>query len=432
MSAGSLFRIAGNETEGYTIRVAGDSRYYVYAINTENADSNVGVAAFDVPTAACYWKIGQQSDGWNIIPQNGSNGWAVRGVSDGFSHIGQQNTNTASGNIWYIDTPATYALQHTGTGKIGDYPAFDADVVSALSEAFGADVFDQDAADKAFAGYQLLCNGNLVTPASGLYQIFYLRAQRHLFWDAGKKAITFANDGAATPKYYWTVKFAGNEAVINGSTGLLFAKYPGGYYSRITSPDVMPSVSLQRAPNADTGLAYTENYFLFPNVHLSEDKSYTINGYTAYNSDTNPYFLTTYASSGVGNQYAFEPVTFANGDAAYYVQTSGVPEGERPALTCILHGYSGNPTVYDGGFFVLPVPPSADDFTATDIAGHHYRITVNGTTIHLDYALGTGIGHILPEASAADAPIYDTSGRCVPIAAKKGVYIQNGRKFLEK
>lgn len=41
----SCFLIEGNATTGYTIRPVKDKTQYVYAINTNDADSNVGVKA---------------------------------------------------------------------------------------------------------------------------------------------------------------------------------------------------------------------------------------------------------------------------------------------------------------------------------------------------------------------------------------------------
>ncbi len=427
----NFFRIAGNETDGFTIRLAADPRYYVYAINTDNADSNVGIAAFDAPTAACYWQIGQQGEGWNIVPKGGNYGWTIRGSYNGKSHVGLQNSNADDSNIWYIETPSEYAVQWTGTGKVGDLHNLDKDVVRALEAAFDDDAFDKEVADNALAAYQDICSGNLVTPASGLYQIKNIRKGLHLYWDSSKKAVTFANDGSGTPKYYWSVTFDGNNAVITSSTGKLFAKSPGGYYSSITAPDAMSSVALQRAPNSTTGEAYTEDYFLFTNVHLSEDKSYTIQGYSAYNSDTNPYFLTTYASTGAGNQYSFEPVAFTGGETAYFVRISGAPEGEQPTLTYNGAGYDGDATSYDGGFFVLSSTPSAADFTATEISGMRAEVTVEDGAVRVDYTVPTGLGTVLsPDASPADAPLYDAAGRRVFTPSKGRVYIQNGRKYL--
>lgn len=45
---------------------------------------------------------------------------------------------------------------------------------------------------------------------------------------------------------------------------------------------------------------------------------------------------------------------------------------------------------------------------------------------------GTGIEQVIPSADAANAPIYDLSGRRVLNPVKKGIYIQNGKKYVIK
>lgn len=85
----SLFSIEGNATTGYTIRSVKDNTQYVYAINTDDANSNVGVKAVtETPGDECVWKIVAQGDGWNIIPKNGKFSWNNRGNYNGNAHVG--------------------------------------------------------------------------------------------------------------------------------------------------------------------------------------------------------------------------------------------------------------------------------------------------------------------------------------------------------
>lgn len=84
-----------------------DETHYVFAINTKDADSNVGVKDVSgTPDDACKWTVSAQGTGWNIKPKDGNNGWNNRG-SDGKGNntIGQWSGNNMPNNTWYIIEP---------------------------------------------------------------------------------------------------------------------------------------------------------------------------------------------------------------------------------------------------------------------------------------------------------------------------------------
>ena len=101
----SLFTFVSAGDGFFYIKPAADETRYVFAINTKDADSNVGVKEVSgTPDDACKWTISVQGDGWNIIPKDGSNGWNNRGDDGkGNNTIGQWYDNAKPNNTWYIN-----------------------------------------------------------------------------------------------------------------------------------------------------------------------------------------------------------------------------------------------------------------------------------------------------------------------------------------
>lgn len=103
----SLFTFVSTGDGYFYIKPAADETHYVFAINTNNADSNVGVKEVSgTPDDACKWTVSAQGTGWNIKPKDGSNGWNNRGSDgNGNNTIGQWNGNNMPNNTWYIIEP---------------------------------------------------------------------------------------------------------------------------------------------------------------------------------------------------------------------------------------------------------------------------------------------------------------------------------------
>ena len=103
----SLFTFVSAGDGFFYIKPAADETHYVFAINTKDADSNVGVKEVSgTPDDACKWTVSAQGTGWNIKPKDGNNGWNNRG-SDGNDNntIGQWSGNNMPNNTWYIIEP---------------------------------------------------------------------------------------------------------------------------------------------------------------------------------------------------------------------------------------------------------------------------------------------------------------------------------------
>lgn len=393
----SFFVIEGNATDGYTIRLAYDdySTYYVYAVNTNNADGNVGVkqvtSGSTIPDD-CYWTISSYNDGWNIIPKDGSNGWNLRGSYNGNQHVGQWEMNSTDDNTWYIQTPSEMVEGETSTTigfPIGGY----SDEAKAAATAVETTLDNANAT--AFYTAWSTSDANVLnkpTSTSGLYKIKNNALQKYLFQECDDKGITLINDGGDNTKYYWAITFDGNVATINSSVGTPLARKSNNVsgYSTGVATSCSP-ITLAGAPNSSTGDSYTENYFLLANVHSTAQSIYTVQG-TTYNTDTNPYHLITWSSTTEGNQYAFEPVTLADGESIYTVNIDNSSTTFTPTVT--YNGtYTGNATVQDGGFYIFSSTPASSDFTAATSPNALYEgsVTIDETnkTINVSYVKRT-------------------------------------------
>lgn len=102
-----LFTFVSTGDGYFYIKPAADETHYVFAINTNDADSNVGVKEVSgTPDDACKWTVSAQGTGWNIKPKDGNNGWNNRGSDgNGNNTIGQWSGNNMPNNTWYIIEP---------------------------------------------------------------------------------------------------------------------------------------------------------------------------------------------------------------------------------------------------------------------------------------------------------------------------------------
>lgn len=118
----SLFTFVSTGDGYFYIKPAAEETHYVFAINTNNADSNVGVKKVSgTPDDACKWTVSAQGTGWNIKPKDGSNGWNNRGSDgNGNNTIGQWNGNDMPNNTWYIIEPVELNGYYTMQTKNND------------------------------------------------------------------------------------------------------------------------------------------------------------------------------------------------------------------------------------------------------------------------------------------------------------------------
>lgn len=118
----SLFTFVSTGDGYFYIKPAADETHYVFAINTKDADSNVGVKEVSgTPDDACKWTVSAQGTGWNIKPKDGNNGWNNRGSDgNGNNTIGQWSGNNMPNNTWYIIEPVELNGYYTMRTKNND------------------------------------------------------------------------------------------------------------------------------------------------------------------------------------------------------------------------------------------------------------------------------------------------------------------------
>lgn len=118
----SLFTFVSTGDGYFYIKPAADETHYVFAINTKDADSNVGVKEVSgTPDDACKWTVSAQGTGWNIKPKDGNNGWNNRGSDgNGNNTIGQWSGNNMPNNTWYIIEPVELNGYYTMRTKNDD------------------------------------------------------------------------------------------------------------------------------------------------------------------------------------------------------------------------------------------------------------------------------------------------------------------------
>ncbi|MGM9633578.1 MAG: hypothetical protein ACI3YA_04025 [Alloprevotella sp.] len=399
----SFFIIEGNATNGYTLRFKNEPTRYVMAVNTEDENSNVGTITVDggeVPNNA-KWKIVENQTGtWNIIPFAGDNGWNQRGSLGGNNCIGQWVSNNTDDNRWYIQKPSELAsaaitargdYDQSWSGKIGmpteeGWTAWNTAVrttASTLETTFSTT--NATAFKNAF--FTAIA---LKTPSSGLYKIKNVGTSLYLFQtnEGNPQNFTLINDGGDNYKYYWKATFNGNVVSLTGSLGQAPSRgaQSAKYSDIIRSGVVMSTITMEGAPSASA--SYTEGAFLWPDVHSTKQWNFTVN-YTNYNTDTNPYYLTSWPVTDAADQYTFEAVTLTGDQQVYTVNVNTDVYNCDANVTFNSDSYTGNKTVNNGGFFILTSSEAQpENFSAVNINGLPYypaTVSIEGTTINVTY-----------------------------------------------
>lgn len=395
----SFFSIEGDATNGYTIRSVKDNTQYVYAINTNDANSNVGVKAVTgTPGDECVWKIVAQGDGWNIIPKNGEYSWNNRGIYNGNAHVGMWSSNSSANDIWYIQTVEDLANAMSVGTSIGSINADCKTTVLAKAKAFNegegteAQFNEFVAANSAAASY--------INLPTGYYRI---------------KSCANDGDGSNQSVFDGTYLFTDivnypNAAKTLANVPLDEAKAKNNYVWKITRGE-LPSATVGIVNGQGKGVNNGTNYntinlglsdyyttgaiYFTQGLHITNQGIHTVGG-TNQNANaeatrSNPFTMTGWAhSDSKGSAYIFEPVSM-DGVTAYTVNVTGA------------EGYvtlnSTNEVAKNGGFFLLSSAPQVADFTAATVANYDAAVSIEGNTINVNYTYK--LEYIKPLAEAA-------------------------------
>lgn len=396
-SLGNLFTITATDEyvageqwftiSPYALDVAhqGTAPSYVRWLNTNDADANVAVATTNSNNK---WRILQSSTTgrYTIRPNSADLSWNCRGSSNwdtaiglwgGYGNVG------ANDNLWEFTeinasdaavlNPLVEAYRTVATQRVQSKVSYpepaDQDCPGLPThEAFNdllntiRTTSDLGTLQKAVGNFATLPIKTFTSADNGVYTIKNVALNKYLYitdTDNAKHATLLNDETEMKQKHYFYVKFNDNGGIISikNSTGFEATRGP---QSKAYTADDFSAVQLasESSPLAmqkawDGANLTGANTFLLPTVHSTAQEVFTIK-YTAYNSNTNPYFLTTWTTTGTADQYVFTKVDIDDAARRDVVIFS---TSDSPYVT-----YDSN-NVYNGGF-VYSVAPDQSAFTA--------------------------------------------------------------------
>lgn len=425
----SLFSIEGNAANGYTIRSVKDNTQYVYAINTDDADGNVGVKAVtETPGDECVWKIVAQGDGWNIIPKNGKFSWNNRGSYNGNAHVGMWNSNASADDVWYIK-PVDDVVNEVVTGLNGFTFGNDLGIISESyknSVNTNATAYKANQSEEALAKLGALAAANkasYINLPTGYYRLKSCQNDGN-----GKNNSVF--DGT----YLFTdiVNYP-NVARTLANVPLDEAKAKNNYVWKITRGE-LPSATVGIVNGQGKGVNNGTNYntinlglsdyyttgaiYFTQGLHITNQGIYTVGGKqntSAEATRSNPFTMTDWNhSDSKGSAYIFEPVSM-EGVTAYTVNVTGADQGSVTLN-------STNEVAMNGGFFLLSSAPQVADFTAKTLNGYDVAVTVAENTINVSYAHNYAYAKAEAEATIAMKGVgYPTANAAARATLNKAI-----------
>ena len=338
LNAYSFFIVEDAGYGKFTIKVAGKERYYVYAINTNNEDSNVGVkqlAEGTTPGDECKWSLTENAEGtgyYNIIPKSGLNGWNIRGSVSGVSTIGQWNDINTNDNRWQLSEVTTENLQSfvptvgTTYGQVAtEYPH--SSTINEAWRTFSAIAEESRTQDDVITLCQVLQTTvevdhwrNYLYLPSGYYYIHSAQESgdnnpygAYWFDDPYNVLGTWNNPNGYTlgmvPTAEQKVKNNFIWKVTRGDLPNTSVGIVNGTGSNVKGENINATSSLTLGLSS----TYAEGTVYFTQgTHLSNQVSYTLNRVANTSADetrTNPFFLTQWAyNDSEGSTVKFEEV----------------------------------------------------------------------------------------------------------------------------
>ena len=370
----------------YALDVAhqGTTPSYVRWLNTNNADANVAVATTNSNNK---WRILQSSTTgqYTIRPNSADLSWNCRGNSNWDSAIGLWDGGEnveATNNRWEFTEinasdaavldPLVEAYRTVATQRVRSKVSYpdpaDQDCPGLPThEAFNdllntiSTTSDPGTLQKAVGNLATLPVKTFTSADNGVYTIKNVALNKYLYitdTDNAKHATLLNDETEMKQKHYFYVKFNDNGGIISiknstgfeATRGLQSKRYTADDFSVVQLASESSPLAMKIAWNGKnlTGV----NTFLLPTVHSTAQSDYTIKN-AAYNSGTNPYFLTTWTTTSTADQYVFTKVDIA--DAA----RRDVAVLSRSTSSYVT--YDSN-NVYNGGF-VYSAAPAQSDFT---------------------------------------------------------------------
>lgn len=433
INAYSFFIVEATGDGYFTIKVAGKNSFYVYAINTNDANSNVGVKQLTNGATIgdeCKWSLAVNTTGYyNIIPKGGSNGWNIRGTVSGVSTIGQWDNNDTNDNRWQLSEVTKANLQS---------------VVTSLSPTLGT-TYGQVATDypygstinDAWTTFSAIAEANrtqdnIITLCQALQTVEDNHWRNYLYLPSGYYYIHSAQESGDNNPYgaYWFDDPYNVLGTWNNPNGYTLGMVPKA--TQKVKNNFIWKVTRAALPNNTVGIVngtgsnvkgeninatssltlglsstYAEGTVYFTQgTHLSNQAHLTLGNTTNANDEatrTNPFFLTKWANNtSEGSKVKFEKVT---GMDIYTVTAPVLVASPIPGsgvYTPVVTLKSTGEMASNNGFFA--VSPETElvpsDFECTAVDGKDYTVNVNSVTktITVTYAEKTTNEYILSKA----------------------------------
>ena len=358
-SSGSLFVITGNSTDGFTIAKTDGTHYLgvssTYAWNTSNS-------------VATTWTITEVSSGSNTY-------YLTATLSN--SNTGNLFCNsTTSGSYIYsngsAENGAVWEFEEITTGDVT--PDFSATAPPNLSAGWyqikwvdtNSDT-NTDYTDSEVEGKYVTNYAQDVTVSSSPYPLYIDDEPSTL------------DEHAKTFVYYTNVTTQGA-----GTSGNL--RSANGHY--ITQSG---AAALEAPSNKNYVIYFSSTSYPYNSVITSSTTGTTRYSLVPCGKSATPYIGQTVA--GKFPMCQFSPVTLSDLNlTAYTVVVSGYTESTVASDNIqVTYGGSngyGLTSVYNGGTFFISrsATPSASDFTATNVSGYKYTVSISGTTVTVTYS----------------------------------------------
>ena len=363
----------------------GTNPSYVRWLNTNDVDANVAVATTNSNNK---WRILQSSTTgrYTIRPNSVDRSWNCRGSSNWDTAIGLWDgygNVEANDNLWEFTeinasdaavlNPLVEAYRTVATQRVQSKVSYpepaDQDCPGLPThEAFNGlldtirTTSDLGTLQKAVGNLATLPVKTFTSADNGVYKIKNVSLNKYLYitdTENAKHATLLNDETEMKQKHYFYVKFNDNGGIISiknstgfeATRGLQSKRYTADDFSVVQLASESSPLAMKIAWNGKnlTGV----NTFLLPTVHSTAQTDYTIKNAT-YNSNTNPYFLTTWTTTGTADQYVFTKVDIADAARRDVVILSN----STPSYVT----YDSN-NVYNGGF-VYSAAPAQSEFTA--------------------------------------------------------------------
>lgn len=417
----------------------GEGANYVRCTRIADANANVTVAT---TTTNHKWRIIQSSTTgqYTIRPVGGTAelSWNCRGSNDlgsvaiglwtgggnveatnnlwEFGEVDLSNESTVSGLVSSYKTPFTALtdakMRAYGVTKDTDIPGLPLWSAYSTFKTEVNNVTDDEAlAAMDFSGLDVK---KYTSADNGIYTIKSKKANKYLFHKPDTKDITLLNDGSTlTQNYYFNLTF-NDEGQITSAKNVVYdvdmAKGGNSEAFADLTRQVLASaeapLALQAAKD-DLGRYTGANYFLLPNVHTTAVNAFTINN-SAYNSATNPFYLTTWPTTSTDNQYLFEKVTLEEGAQLYTVNIN-YNEGYTEEQVGAQRALYGTVELTNPSYLYFSAAPAQSAFEPADATSFTINgYSVSGNTVNISYNV-TLIGEA--ERQTAQTLLDNTVGK---------------------